>query len=177
VLSGFCDLLDFVFIFSLCNKHSSLTGKIGKQRKALEGLISPTCLCKAFTQEDHKSARRQSSHQCLFALLESSCTKTVHKMLVKSTPTCLFTLEMKWCENAIINWSTQSVFMFNDVVADIVPVCAGFVVAIFYLWLLVLLLMFMYVLLLLVVLFCWCLYCYWLCLCCKYLCRHCCCSP
>jgi len=34
-----------------------------------QGLISPKCLRAAFTRADPKSARRQSSHKCLFALL------------------------------------------------------------------------------------------------------------
>jgi len=36
---------------------------------------------------DPKSAKRQSSHQCPFALMESAQEKAAHKlMLVKSTP-------------------------------------------------------------------------------------------
>jgi len=40
----------------------------------------------SFTCEDPKSAKRQSSHQCLFALLETTCAKIASKTLVKSTP-------------------------------------------------------------------------------------------
>jgi len=47
--------------------------------------ILPTCLRKAFTYEDPKSAKRQSSHQCLFALLGSMHAKAARKMLVKSS--------------------------------------------------------------------------------------------
>jgi hypothetical protein len=50
-----------------------------------QGSISPTCLREAFTCQDPKSAKRQSSHQCLFALLGPACAKAAHKMLVKST--------------------------------------------------------------------------------------------
>jgi len=39
----------------------------------------------AFTSSDLKSAKRQSSHQCLFALLGSARTKAAHKMLEKLT--------------------------------------------------------------------------------------------
>jgi len=47
--------------------------------------ISQTCLRVAFTCADPKSAKRQSHHQCLFALLWSLCVKTDHKMLTKFT--------------------------------------------------------------------------------------------
>jgi len=46
------------------------------------GTILPTCLRAAFMLADPKSAKRQSSHQCLFALLVSVRVKAVHKMLV-----------------------------------------------------------------------------------------------
>ncbi len=48
------------------------------------GSISPLCFC-FFTQSFQKR-KKQSSHQCLFALLGSSCIKVACKMLVKSTP-------------------------------------------------------------------------------------------
>jgi len=52
-----------------------------------QGSISPTsCFCVAFTHADPKSAKRQSSYQCLFALLGSASTKVAHKMLVELTP-------------------------------------------------------------------------------------------
>jgi len=35
---------------------------------------------------DLKRAKRQLSHQCLFALLGSACAKAAHKTLVKLTP-------------------------------------------------------------------------------------------
>jgi hypothetical protein len=40
----------------------------------------------AFTGADLISAKRQSSHQCLFVLLGSASLKAAHKTLVKSTP-------------------------------------------------------------------------------------------
>jgi len=46
------------------------------------GLISTTCLFTAFPHQDSKSAKRQSSHTCFFALLGSAHVKTVSKMLV-----------------------------------------------------------------------------------------------
>jgi hypothetical protein len=49
------------------------------------GSITPTYLHAAFMSEDPKSSKRQSSYQCLFALLESSREKAAHKTLVKST--------------------------------------------------------------------------------------------
>jgi len=48
--------------------------------------ISPTRLCDVVMSADSKSAKRQSNHQCLFALLESACTKAAGKTLVKLTP-------------------------------------------------------------------------------------------
>ncbi len=45
------------------------------------GSISSTYL-----PADHKSAKRHSSHQCLFTLLGPACAKAAHKTLVKSTP-------------------------------------------------------------------------------------------
>jgi len=48
--------------------------------------ISFTCFFEPFTCADPKSAKRRSSHKCLFALLGFACAKAAHKMLVKSTP-------------------------------------------------------------------------------------------
>jgi len=52
------------------------------------GLILPTCLLKAFTLSDPKSAKRQSNHKCHLALLGSLPAKAAHndKMLVKLNP-------------------------------------------------------------------------------------------
>jgi len=50
------------------------------------GSISLTCLSITFTRADPKSTKRQSSHQCLCALLGSALIKAACKMLVKSTP-------------------------------------------------------------------------------------------
>ncbi len=50
------------------------------------GSISPTCLHTAFTSTDPKSAKRQWSHQYLFAFLGSSRAKAGCRMLVKLTP-------------------------------------------------------------------------------------------
>ncbi len=44
-----------------------------------QGLISPTCLRPAFTHADTKSAKIQSSHQCLFARLGSAHKKLIVK--------------------------------------------------------------------------------------------------
>ncbi len=44
-------------------------------------------LCAAFTCEDPKSAENNDCMTVFFALLESSCVKVAHKMLVKSTIT------------------------------------------------------------------------------------------
>jgi len=41
----------------------------------------------AFLGADPKSAKRLTSHQCLFVLLGSSSIKAARKTLVKSTPT------------------------------------------------------------------------------------------
>jgi len=57
-----------------------------------QGSISPTCLHTAYMRKDHKSAKIQSSHQCLFALWGSALTKAACKMLVKSTTGCRGTL-------------------------------------------------------------------------------------
>jgi len=43
----------------------------------------------AFMPADPKSVKRQSSHQCLLALLESTHVKAGRKTLVKSTPEVL----------------------------------------------------------------------------------------
>ncbi len=40
----------------------------------------------AFMHADHKSAKRESSHQCFFALLGSAHAKAERKALVKMTP-------------------------------------------------------------------------------------------
>jgi len=49
------------------------------------GSISPTCLHTAFTRADPKSAKQQSTHKCIFALLGSTCIKAAHKTLMKLT--------------------------------------------------------------------------------------------
>jgi len=49
-------------------------------------LISPTCLCAAFTRSDLKRAKRQSSHQCLFMLLGYVLEDAARKILANSAP-------------------------------------------------------------------------------------------
>jgi len=44
----------------------------------------------AFTCADPKSTKKQSSHQCLFALLGSAHVKAARKTLVKLIPVCQF---------------------------------------------------------------------------------------
>ncbi len=51
--------------------------------KRNHGSISPKCLPEDFISADPNSAKRQSSHQCLFALLEYAGSNTARKM---STP-------------------------------------------------------------------------------------------
>jgi hypothetical protein len=53
--------------------------------------ISPTSLRPAFTQEDPRSVKIQSSGQYLFALLGYVHVKVLNKMLMKSTPGVNFT--------------------------------------------------------------------------------------
>jgi len=53
---------------------------------AIRGPISPTRLQTAFNNADPKRAKRQSSYQCLFALLGSASAKDASKMLMISTP-------------------------------------------------------------------------------------------
>jgi len=48
--------------------------------------ISPTCLRKAFTYADSKSATRHLGHLCSFALWVSALVKAARKMFVKLTP-------------------------------------------------------------------------------------------
>jgi len=50
--------------------------------------ILPTCLHAVFMRADLKSAKRKSSHHCLFELLGSLRVKATHKMLVKMTKRC-----------------------------------------------------------------------------------------
>ncbi len=52
----------------------------------IQGSISPTWLYATFTCADPKRAKRLSSHQCIFALLESARVKNARKMMVKLTP-------------------------------------------------------------------------------------------
>ena len=52
-----------------------------------KGSISPKSV-QALTSLDPKSAKRQSSCQCLFVLLESSFAKAACKMLIKLTLSC-----------------------------------------------------------------------------------------
>jgi len=87
--------------------------------------ISPTCLHAAFTHTDQKIIKRLSSHQCLFVLLGSLCSKAACKILVKSTllGLCLFgsidpSISEKgflW-ENVIKLW----VFLFTSIQIDFV---------------------------------------------------------
>ncbi len=48
-------------------------------------LVKSTPICQK-EQCKSTSAKRQSSHQYLFALLGSVCVKAAHRTLVKSTP-------------------------------------------------------------------------------------------
>ncbi len=50
------------------------------------GSFSSTYLHAAFTPGDPERVKRQSSHHCLFALIESVCPKAACKTLVKLTP-------------------------------------------------------------------------------------------
>ncbi len=68
------------------HKRSTLPVDNSDKTASVLGFISPTCLCTAFTSTDPQSAKRQSSHQCHFALLGSAHVKSARKMLVKSTP-------------------------------------------------------------------------------------------
>jgi len=54
-----------------------------KERQRELGSISSTFLRKAFMCPDPKRTKRQSSHQCLFALLGSASIKAACKMLMK----------------------------------------------------------------------------------------------
>ncbi len=61
-----------------------------------------------------KSAKIQSSHHCLFALLGSECAKAAHKMLVKSTPSVNFTNILQadfWFENVLHSFSVLTVWL------------------------------------------------------------------
>ncbi len=64
---------------NLTTKPRFVKGKKNRDK----GLISPTCLCAAFTLADPKSAKRQSSHQCLFSLLGTEGTKAASKAVGK----------------------------------------------------------------------------------------------
>jgi len=87
------------------------------------GSISPTCLQKVFTNAYPKSAKRQSSHQCLFALSGSAHEKSARKMLLKLTPVvgkesfwtkniCLFLQKIqsnRSSKNSLINYDKVKV--------------------------------------------------------------------
>jgi hypothetical protein len=66
------------------------------------GVNFTNVLWTAFTCTDPKSAKRHSSHNCLFTLLGLACVKAVHKMLVKLTPRANF-----------IELIAQSFYMFK----------------------------------------------------------------
>ncbi len=50
------------------------------------GSISPTFYTQLFCTQIPNAQQRQSSHQCLFALLGTTSVKASRKMLMKSTP-------------------------------------------------------------------------------------------
>jgi len=75
---------DYVKTENLDGENKYDAGAHGLQVHDL-GSILPTCLHEVFLCADTKSAKQQSSHQFLFALLVSEHAKSVHKMLVKST--------------------------------------------------------------------------------------------
>jgi len=54
-------------------------------KSTLGWVNSTVCLHVVFMCADPKSEKKQSRHQCLFALLGSACSKAAHKTLVKST--------------------------------------------------------------------------------------------
>ncbi len=70
----------------LTSKRKSKLSRFKDLTQGRKRLISPTWLCTCFKRPDPKSEKRQSSHQCLFALLGSALVKAVRKMLMKSTP-------------------------------------------------------------------------------------------
>jgi len=65
----------YISSLSLLNFLSFLRNHSSRTNTSFHWSISTTCLCKAFTCADPKSTKRQSSHQCLFALLGSACLK------------------------------------------------------------------------------------------------------
>ncbi len=64
------------YIFYACRSRKTVKLLIERWWNWPLESISPTYLCTAFMRADLKSAKRQSSHQCLFALLRSVQIKT-----------------------------------------------------------------------------------------------------
>jgi len=72
----------FLCFQDLCAKKAALKMLM----KLTNGVDFTNILHAVFSFANPKSAKRQSSHPCLFAFLESACIKAAHKMFVKLTP-------------------------------------------------------------------------------------------
>jgi len=80
------------------------------------GLISPTSIHEDFTLVDPKSAKRQSSHLCFFALLWSLWVKVACKMVVKSTSeaTCDKRALNRCFDVEIFEWSYNLIAKYDS---------------------------------------------------------------
>ncbi len=75
----------FSYLISDCLRGHSSTRSDQTTEESKSGVIFINNLWAAFTLEDPKCVKRQSSHQCLFALLGPKHIKAARIMLVKLT--------------------------------------------------------------------------------------------
>jgi len=73
----------------------------------IAGSISPTCLHTAFKSADPKNAEKSNALTVFFPLLRSGRVKTLHKMLVKSTPGWEFTKLLMQILNIFVTLGLQ----------------------------------------------------------------------
>ncbi len=76
----------FLLTFWLCQKIRMKNARVKRWWNWHLGLISPICLHPAFICTYPRNAKRQPSHQCLFALLGSLHAKTAVNFLMKLSP-------------------------------------------------------------------------------------------
>jgi len=74
-------VINYRCIFSICNKHASLTTKIGKQRN--KSLVGITPDISTFYMGRSPKRQKYSEAPVFFALLRSAPVKAAHKMLMK----------------------------------------------------------------------------------------------
>jgi len=124
---------------------------------ALLGSISSTFYTKLLLVQIPNVQRRQSSEQCLFALLGPTHVKAAHTMTMKSTLMwmllLLFLLLLIWCDNFTVVAATLFLLLVNNLMIIMLLLLFLLLLFLWVIFLLMLLLLLLLSLLLLLLLF------------------------